>query len=174
MKFQTVLLAASILSFASVSQAQSPVAERNATREEILGNWRLIPLPDALEPKFLKSNPWPSACQWFSYSDSNVLKSIDHTTSPCEEMTSADLTKVVLEVAPIVSWKYDISPTFKKALLIISRSDVKGYAEYWEPHLVTETFSNQGVTFDKGDLLLYLVNLQEHKLIWIRHLRRLE
>ena len=152
---------------------QPETIERNATAQEIAGNWELLPLPNPLEPKILKSNPWPAACQWYSYSESGDLKGIDKNPGPCRTFSSAQLDEAVAQVPAVVSWRYDLSPQFQKALVIVSRSDVKGYSEYWEPHMVVKAFSNGGETFKEGDLLLYLVNLKSHQIVWIRHLRRL-
>ncbi len=167
-----VLLAILCLS-SEVAIAQSETAERNATAQEITGNWQLLPLPEALEPKILKTNPWPASCQWYSYSSNGTLKSIDKTSAPCDSLTAAQLDQAVIPVPAVASWKYDLSPAIQKALVIITRSDVKGYAEYWEPHFVTKPFSNGGVEFQTGDLIFYLVNLQSHQTVWIRHLRKL-
>ncbi|RSL18939.1 hypothetical protein EDE15_4549 [Edaphobacter aggregans] len=157
-----------------LSLAQVAASARNATAEEITGKWQLLPLPDSVEPKILKNNPWPAACQWYSYSSSGALKSIDKTNSPCEAMSSAEFDKVLPHVASVVSWKYDLSPVYQKALIIVSRTDVPHYAEYWEPQIVTKAFSRDGVDFREGDLILYLHNLNTHKMVWIRHLRRLK
>ena len=163
-----------ILCFSSgVAIAQPEAAERNATAQEITGSWQLLPLPDALEPKILKTNPWPAACQWYSYSSNGTLKSIDKTAAPCDSLTATQLDQTLIQVPAVTSWKYDLSPVFQKALIIVTRSDVKGYAEYWEPHLVVKPFSNGGVEFHEGDLNLYLVNMQSHQIVWIRHLQRL-
>jgi hypothetical protein len=164
-----IIFASSVLCF-----AQGNTSARNATAEEIAGNWRLLPLPDSVEPKFLKTNPWPAACQWYSYSSSGSLKSIDKTNAPCEAMSSAEFDKVLAHVASVVSWKYDLSPVYQKALIIVSRTDVPHYAEYWEPQIVTKAFSKDGVDFQEGDLILYLFKLNTHQMVWIRHLRRLK
>jgi hypothetical protein len=164
------------LVFASgaLSLAQGATSARNATAEEITGNWQLLPLPDSVEPKLLKSNPWPALCQWYSYSSSGSLKSIDKTKAPCEVMSSAEFDQVLPHVASVVFWKYDLSPVDHKGLIIISRTDVPHYAEYWEPQIVTTAFSKDGVDFQEGDLILYLHNLNTHQMVWIRHLRRLK
>ncbi len=153
---------------------QGEAFERNATAAEITGNWQLLPLPDSAEPKLLKTNPWPAGCQWFSYSSSGSLKSIDKTNAPCEAISSAEFDKVLSDVGSVVSWKYDLSPIYQKALIVVTRSDVKAYAEYWEPHIVTKPFSKDGVDFHEGDLILYLINMQTRRIVWIRHLRRLK
>jgi len=165
------LLALGCASYPAFSQSAS--LERNATEQEIQGNWRLIPLPDALLPKG-SGNPWPAACQWYSYLPTGVLKSIDKTLVPCDTLTSTQLNEIMNHVQAVVSWKYDLSPVYNKALLIVTRSDVKGYAEYWEPHYVHTPFSKAGAEFKRGDLLLYLVNLQSKKIMWIRHLERVQ
>jgi hypothetical protein len=61
--------------------------ERNAKAEKITWNWQLLPLPDSVEPKLLKTNPWPAPCEWYSYEPSGSLKSIDRTNAPCEAMS---------------------------------------------------------------------------------------
>lgn len=164
----TTVFLASIASF-----PQADRAERNATEQEITGNWQLLPLPDSVEPKEFKSNPWPATCQWYSYSSAGWLKSIDTINQPCRPLTSKQLDEALTAVPAVVSWKYDLSPVYQRALIIIKRTDVKGYAEYWMPHIVTRTFSKDGLEFREGDLLLYLVNMQEHKVVWIRHLRKM-
>jgi len=181
MSSQIAVLLTILCLSSGVAIAQPEAAERNATAQEITGNWQLLPLPDALEPKILKSNPWPATCQWYSYSSNGILKSIDEThakgidgtPAPCDSLTSTQLDQTMTQVRAVSSWKYDLSPAFQKALVIVTRSDVKGYAEYWEPHFVVKPFSNGGVEFHEGDLNLYLVNMQTHQIVWIRHLRRL-
>jgi hypothetical protein len=169
-----VLAVGSLLTCDTTSLAQGPNSERNATAEEITGNWQLLPLPDSVEPKILKSNPWPAQCQWYSYSSSGSLKSIDKTNQTCENMSSAEFDKVLPHVSSVVSWKYDMSPVYQKALIIVTRTDVSHYAEYWEPHIVVMAFSREGIDFQKGDLILYLHNLNTHQMVWIRHLRKMK
>jgi hypothetical protein len=168
-----IAIVAFVSSGTAVAYGQGEAVERSATAQEITGNWQLLPLPDSLEPKFFKTNPWPAACQWYSYSSTGSLKSIDRTSEPCDALSSAQLDEALVQVPPVVSWKYDLSPAFQKALIIVTRSDVRGYAEYWEPHIVSKAFSTGGVEFHEGDLLLYLFNLQKHQIVWIRHLRRM-
>jgi hypothetical protein len=170
-----LLSCALLIALSSVlpSHAQGPESERNATAEEIAGNWELLPLPDSIEPKVLKSNPWPAACQWFSYGSTGVLKSIDRTNAPCEALSSAEFEKVLPKVSSVATWTYDLSPAYQKALIIVKRTDVAKYVEYWMPHIITHPFSKDGVEFQRGDLLLYLVNLSSHNIVWIRHLRKM-
>lgn len=89
-------------------------------------------------------------------------------------MSSAEFDKVLPHVASVVSWKYDLSSVYHKGLIIVSRTDVPHYAEYWEPQIVTKPFSKDGVDFQEGDLILYLHNLNTHQMVWIRHLRKLK
>lgn len=76
-------------------------------------------------------------------------------------------------IPAVVSWEYDLSPVYHKGVLIIKRSDVKGYGEVWEPQIVVKPFTNGGVAFQTGDLLLYLADMHTHKMVWIRHLRKI-
>jgi hypothetical protein len=133
----------------------------------------LLPLPDALQLKLLPANPWPSECQYFSYARTGDLKSIEKLKGPCDEISAAQLRETVTHVPAVVSWKYDLSPTYQKGVILISRSDVKGYSEVWEPHIVAKAFAKEGVEFREGDLILYLADMKAHKLVWIRHLRKL-
>lgn len=169
MLIRFIIVAISALTVLAPAFAQSD-AERNASAEEIEGNWQLLPLPDHLEPKVLPSNPWPAQCQWFSYGRNGQLKSFDKLRGPCDEESKAKLEQVFDAIPAVVSWQYDMSPVYHKGVLIIKRSDVKGYGEIWEPHIVVKPFTNGGVQFQTGDLLLYLVDLQSHKIVWIRHL----
>jgi hypothetical protein len=147
--------------------------ERNATAEEIQGEWQLLSLPDSLQLKQLPANPWPSECQYFSYGQTGVLKSIEQLKGPCDVMSAAQLRDAMKPVPAVVSWKYDLSPTYRNGVILVSRSDVLGYWELWEPHRVEKTFSKEGVEFREGDLILYLADMKAHKLVWIRHLRKL-
>ena len=63
---------------------------RNATAEEIQGEWQLLPLPDALQLKILSANPWPSECQFFwvrqvfvNIASDSGRRHEEGTTSPC-------------------------------------------------------------------------------------------
>jgi hypothetical protein len=153
--------------------AQAAPAERNATAREIQGDWQLLPLPSALEPKFLALDPWPAECQWYSYAPSGQLKSIDKTPGPCETTSAAELEHIVTAVPAVVTWHYVMSPDHQKGFLIVTRTDVNRYMEFWEPHIVAVPFTKDGVDFAQGDLILYLANVQAHHVVWIRHLRRL-
>lgn len=155
----------------SFAQAGS---ERNAKEQEIIGNWYLVSLPPAVQPKTFNTDPWPSACQWYAYASNGVLKNINKTPEPCDNMTSAQIESTMAHVPAVISWKYDLSLVFNKALIIVTRSDVKDYAEYSEPHFVTNAYSIGDAQIQQGDLLLYLVNLQSKQITWIRHLRKLQ
>jgi hypothetical protein len=156
------------------SSAQSEPAERNATQNEITGDWRLVPVPESLQPKFFSKSPWPAPCQWYTFAPNGVLKSIEKTPAPCDNWSSAQLDDAMTHVPAVISWAYDLSPVYNKGIVIITRTDAKGYAEYWDPHMVTKAFSKNGAEFQQGDLVLYLINMNLKQIVWIRHLRRLQ
>jgi hypothetical protein len=158
--------------FAFNAMAQGTQTARNATAAEIQGNWQLLPLPTALEPSGF-SNPWPSECQLFGYYATGELKSVDKLRGPCEATTSEQADHVFAAVPHVVTWRYDMSPVYQKAVIVVTRSDVNNYMEVWDPQLVTTSFTKDGAEFKQGDLILYLANLHDHKIVWIRHLRRL-
>jgi hypothetical protein len=172
MLIRSVIVAISALMSLTPAFAQSG-ALRNASAKEVEGYWQLVPLPNQLEPKLLPSNPWPAECQWFSYGSNGQLKSFDKLRGPCEQHSKTDLKQVFNAIPAVVSWQYDMSPVYHKAVLIIKRSDVKGYGEVWVPQIVVKRFTNSGVAFETGDLLLYLADMQSGKMVWIRHLRKL-
>ena len=171
MYFWSVVFALSALMLSSPAFSQSDAA-RNASAKEIEGYWQLLPLPDQLEPKVLPSNPWPAQCQWFSYGNDGQMKSFDKQRGPCDSQSKVQLEPIFNSIPAVISWQYDMSPVYHKGVLIIKRSDVKGYGEIWEPQIVVTPFANGGVEFQTGDLLLYLSDLQSHKMVWIRHLRK--
>jgi hypothetical protein len=179
MKLRTIAFALTLAPLCP-NFAQAESVERNATQQEIVGNWQLLPIPDSAQPTAVfNRNPWPAACQWFSYSASGGLQSIDATSQPCEQLTSAGLDAVIASMPAVVSWKYDLSPVYNKALVIVSRTDVKHYAEYWAPLYVTRTVWKNGQEFREGDLVLYLIDMPRQqggiaRIAWIRHLRRLQ
>ena len=156
---------------ASASAFAQPLF-RNASETEIAGDWVLLPLTASLEPP--GRNPWPAECQWFSYSPTGMLKSIDRLKGPCPAISSPALEKALAEVPAVQAWKYDMSPVYKRAVVLVTRSDVRGYMEVWDPQIVLRPFTKDGVEFMEGDLILYLANLSTHRIVWIRHLRRIE
>jgi len=100
------------------------------------------------------------------------MKSIDKLRGPCELNSRAELEEVFRTMPAVISWRYSFSIPYQKGALVIGRSDVKGYGELWEPQIVIKPFANGGVEFQVGDLILYLADLQTHKITWIRHLRK--
>jgi hypothetical protein len=48
---------------------------------------------------------------------------------------------------------------YPKALVIVSRTDVKHYAEYCAPLYVTKKVWRNGQEFGQGDLVLYLIDM---------------
>ena len=153
--------------------AQAVGGEINATAEDIQGEWQLLPMPDAMQIKILPFNPWPSACQYFSYTQTGNLKSIEKVKAPCDVMSAAQLRKALKNVPAVASWKYDFSTSHKKGILIVTRSDKKDYMEVWEPHIVDKAFAKGGEQFLAGDLILYLADMESKQLVWVRHLRKL-
>jgi hypothetical protein len=167
------ILAMFLLLGCAAAYAQADSGEKNATAEDIQGEWQLLPLPEAMQIKILSSNPWPSECQYYSYARTGDLKSIEKLKAPCDVMSAAQLRETVTKAPAVVSWKYDFSASHKKGILIITRSDRKDYMEVWEPHVVDKAFAKGGEQFLEGDLILYLADMESKQLVWVRHLRKL-
>jgi len=169
---RALLVLSLFLAWAS-AYGQADGGEKNATPEDIQGEWQLLPLPDAMQFKILQSNPWPSECQYFSYSRAGGLKGIEKPKAPCDVMSAAQLREAVTRVPAVVSWTYDFSVSHQKGILIVTRSDKKDYMEVWEPHVVEKAFAKGGEQFLAGDLVLYLADMESKQLVWLRHLRKL-
>jgi hypothetical protein len=156
------------LSFYTASAGAEEHTSRPARKDEIVGFWQLVPLPESLRPKVLSTDPWPSSCQWFGYYSDGVLKTIDKLRGPCDEFTAKKLAETMNTVPSIISWEHH-----EPALAVVSRSDAKNYAEGWEVTLVLKAFSKNGAEFAPGDIVMYLRNFKENKTLYIRHLKRL-
>jgi hypothetical protein len=167
------LLVLSLLLVAAPVFAQADAGEKNATPEDIQGEWQLLPMPDAMQFKVLQFNPWPSECQYFSYTPTGDLRSIEKLKAPCDVISAAQLREKVKSVPIVASWKYDFSDSHHKGILIITRRDKKDYMEVWEPHVVDKAFAKGGEQFIEGDLILYLADMESKQLVWVRHLRKL-
>ncbi|HEY8118136.1 MAG TPA: hypothetical protein VIE91_02740 [Methylophilaceae bacterium] len=141
---------------------------RPAKKEEIVGFWQLVPLAEARKPHEIIPDPWPSMCQWFAYYDDGSLKTIDKLHEPCDKFSDVSLGETMKDIPSVVSWEYHAP-----ALISVKRSDVKNYFELWEVTYVTEAFPKESPEFLPGDLILYLRNPKINKLLYIRHLRRL-
>ncbi len=171
MNVRGVLFALGLLFLATPAFSQADAA-RNATASEVEGFWQLVPLPDQLQPKLLPTNPWPAQCQWFSYASDGQMKSLDKLRGPYELSSKAQLEEAFRATPAVISWRYSFSVPYQKGILVITRSDVKGYGELWEPQIVVKPFVNGGAEFQVGDLILYLSDIHAHKITWIRHLRK--
>ncbi|SEK13254.1 hypothetical protein [Paraburkholderia diazotrophica] len=161
----------------SFSQIDSTQLLRPASQHEIVGDWQLAPFPDALQPKVLRANPWPSECQWFAYQKDGVFKSLSRITAPCPPLTAA-----VMDAPPFasppnlpdISWKHEAAAASGEGYIIISRSDNKGYREKWQVDIVQNSFQKGDINFLQGDLILSLVDPKSSRALWYRHLRHLD
>jgi hypothetical protein len=158
-----------LLSIPAIHQA-AWAQERSATRDEIVGSWEMVPLSPARQPNVI-ANPWPAPCQWYRYSSSGTVFNMNESPGPCRKTSSQDLDKAAANLSPVVFWKYEISTATSKGVLVVTRTDVKNYVEYWNVHVVTQATPE----FKSGDLLMYLMKIDSGKAVvsWIRHLRRI-
>lgn len=141
---------------------------RPARKDEIVGYWQLIPLPESLRLKVFPTDPWPSPCQWFGYYNDGTLRTLDAFQGPCAELTDKKLSDAMKTVPAVISWEH-----YDPALVLVKRSDAKNYPETWEATMILKDFSREGSDFRSGDLVMYLRNFKEKKTLYVRHLRRL-
>ena len=146
-----------------------------ASEDDIPGSWEIAPVPAELQSNFFDKDPWPSKCQWYLYAKDGVLKSF-YKSGPevtCEKMAATDLQKDMEGVPAVQHWHFARNNAGNKTAVFVDRTDVSNYVEAWEVHVVTSPMVQYGVTFDKGDLLLCLVNTKLEKIMYVRHLRKL-
>ena len=145
-----------------------------AGEDDIPGAWEIASLPTELQPKYFDQDPWPSKCQWYLYEKDGVLKSFERNgpNVTCEKMSATELQKGLERVPAVQQWRFLRNNAGNKSAVAVTRTDVPNYGELWEVHVVTSPIVQYGIAFDKGDLLLCLVN-QGQSIIYVRHLRKL-
>ncbi len=142
---------------------------RPATRNEVVGFWQGIALPDSLKPKVFKQDPWPADCQFFSLSADGNMSTFFKHPKPCPAESSRSLSEAAAMLPKVITWEHR-----PPSMIIVKRTDVKNYSEAWQATLVLKEFSRDGAQFLPGDLILYMRNWKEQppKTLYIRHWRR--
>lgn len=134
-----------------------------ATASELVGFWKMIPLPN---PAINKVNPWPQKYQWFEFTKEGKINSV-MMESDNKEYTSSEL-KTVFNV-----FSNDELPNYKVQgqFVTIDNPKIKNYVEMWGTNIFDKDI--EGVA-KKGDLIMTLDDgTQTGKVVYYRLLRRI-
>ena len=150
----TLLLSQSVL-------AQSQYA-KPADANSLPGVYQLIEFPDANQPKFLKSNPWPANCQFFGIYKNGYLLHQETRVGSC----SNQIPRAIPVTAQGVEWKF-----VQTGILSIARKDGKGVTQYWKVDKVIANTHLDKINLNSGDLMMQLIG-PEKKPVWLRLLKK--
>lgn len=137
-----------------------------ATKQDVIGYWEMIPIPDAEEIN--KVDPWPMPYQWFSFYEDGTLATMG--SSEHESKTTEDLESVftILEDSRF-TWEFEPG-----GFLVVTSPDISGYQEAWGVNVITEERSLGPMEVKPGDLLMTLAGGEDGGPIYFRHLRRVK
>lgn len=134
-----------------------------ATAQELIGYWRMVPLPNSAVNKV---NPWPQKHQWFQFTKEGKINSMMDDEN--KDYSEKEL-QTIFEVFP----KHKV-PNYKLEgqFVIINNPEIKNYSEVWGANIFVRDID--GVA-KKGDLIMSLDDgSQTGKVIYYRLLRRIK
>ena len=149
----------------AISQEKNTKSEAGApaTAKELVGFWKMIPLPNAAMNKV---NPWPQEFQWFEFTEKGKVYSMMKTKNG--EYTSSELTTVFKVLPKEKTPNYRIQGQF----VIIDNPEIKNYKEIWGTNMFAKDI--EGIA-KKGDLIMTLDDgTQTGKVVYYRLLRRIK
>jgi hypothetical protein len=134
-----------------------------ATAKELVGFWKMIPLPNKAVNKV---NPWPLAYQWFQFTESGKLYSM--MLSDNNEYSSSELAATFKVLPKNTTPNYKVQGQF----VTIDNPSVKNYKEIWGTNIFAKDI--EGVA-KAGDLIMTLDDgTNTGKVIYYRLLRRIK
>ena len=165
-RFLFVILAALLLQQEAGAQGKS----RPATAADFTGVFRLLPFPDARQPRQLKENPWPAPCQYFGHYPGGYWLHQQQTRFDKDGKPRAAECKSTIPgkkpgLPQTVTWK-----PLKDGLVLIDRADFK-VQELWKVDRVNGPTHIDDINLNEGDLIMQMIN-KNGDFIWIRLLRR--
>ena len=135
---------------------QAPV--RRATNTDLFGYWELVPESIKIKTNSFRKDPFPSNCQYFSFSEDRDMRSIGMIINDaCPSVTVTDF-KAAKALPKVIDWKVE-----SNGILEITRTDIPNYIESWEAFIAISSFTQSGVTFKPGDLLLFMAQFGQTK-----------
>jgi len=164
MKKKKVLV--SLLAALFISLAADAQPGRFAGKQELVGYWEMIPIPNA--EKINKVNPWPAAYQWFGFYDDGSLATMgssDYTPMTAKSLEEAFSTPTL----KAGRFKYTFAPS---GLVLVTAPDSSDYEEAWGVNVITEETKLGEMEVKPGDLLMTLAGGEDGGPVYFRHLRR--
>ena len=164
MKVFPVLFLMSLI-ISSAAEAQPGLF---AVKSELVGYWEMIPIPNAAEVN--KTNPWPTAYQWFGFYEDGSLATMG--SSEYTPMTSKELEEVFS--TPSLKkgrFKYAFDPG---GFVLVTAPDSPDYEETWGVNVITEETKLGEMEVKPGDILMTLAGGEDGGIVYIRHLRRVK
>lgn len=149
--FLLIVILLPMTSFAEKSEYGRP-----PTPEEVVGFWKMVPVPKEMQ----KVNPWPLPYQWFGFYKNGRLVSM--ATSEDSDLSAKELEEIFANAsqgAPRYSWKDDF--------LIVDYGFEK---ELWGMNLFSKDFK----FIMSGDLMMSLAGEEDLKPVYYRLLRRVK
>lgn len=165
--FLFLFITCSILSQESAVKQETKTTKSEAggpaTSKELVGFWKMIPLPN---PAVNKLNPWPLAYQWFEFTESGKLYSM--MLSDSKEYSSSELAATFKVLSKDKTPNYKVQGQF----VIIDNPNTKNYKEIWGTNIFAENIEGVAKT---GDLIMTLDDGSlTGKVIYYRLLRRVK
>lgn len=134
-----------------------------ATLKELVGFWKMIPLPNKVVNKV---NPWPMAFQWFQFTGNGKLYSL--MLSDSKEYSSSELATIFKALPKNTTPNYLLQGQF----VIIDNPTIKNYREIWGTNIFAKNI--EGVA-KAGDLIMTLDDgTHTGKVMYYRLLRRVK
>lgn len=131
---------------------------KHAVNNDLTGHWELVPASLKIKTNLFERDPFPSTCEYFSFSEDGDMRSFQiKTPGTCPSVSASDFKKTKT-LPRVIDWKLGTD-----GMLKVTRSDIPNYIELWKPFIVTSTFSQSGVMFEPGDLLLFMDQFMQKK-----------
>ncbi len=137
--------------------------------ENILGQWKVINIPQNMQPSNIGNKFWPAKCQFIQfYKDKymmHISKEILSLKKDNNEKCEYSFPINRPEEVNTVTWG------MQDGYIKIVRSDFK-VTEYWKVDRINSDTNLGSINLNKGDLMMQLVDTKTRKLAWIRILRK--
>ena len=130
----------------------------HAVSADLVGHWELVPASLKIKTNAFQQDPFPSNCEYFSFFQDGEMHSLQiMIKGACPSLVAADFRQA--KAPPkVIDWKLG-----SDGMLKITRTDIPSHVELWEAFIAISSFSQYGVTFEPGDLLLFMAQFNQRK-----------
>ena len=178
MRFFKLLVVVCMLGISIASSQTRCFAEedqpgRFAKRNELIGIWRRIPLPEETAKKFVER--WPAPDQWFAFYEDGRVASMMVSGGIDRPLSKKDLEEVLQKVEGSKFVYGDPGG------VEITYHDIPKFKELWGVNIFTRAHQSArlgNIQFQPGDIMMTLdattYDASKSGIIYIRHLRKVE